>query len=195
MSPQPRRRSGVYPHGGDRPTASSLNWSKGQTIPNLVTVPVKDGKVSFYNHSGGTVHVIADLAGYFTASGGAKFHALAPLRVIDTRAPWFSDGVGEWVPAAPVGARQTQNVRDVGYANAIGVDLNVTVTQGAQPGFMTVYPQGTARPAASNLNWTAGQTIPNHVVVTTSDAGMNSFYNGSPGSVQLIADLNGYYAP
>ncbi|NEA54463.1 right-handed parallel beta-helix repeat-containing protein [Streptomyces sp. SID13666] len=184
----------VYPHGTDRPTASSLNWSKGQTIPNLVTVPVKDGKVSFYNHSDG-VQVLADVTGYFTASGGDKFHAVAPHRVIDTRAPWFADGVGEWIPAAPVGGHQTQGVRDVAYSNAEAVSLNVTVTQGTQIGFMTVYPRDSARPTVSNLNWTAGQTIANQVVVANNEAGMNSFYNASAGSVELIADLNGYYAP
>lgn len=185
----------VYPHGGDRPTASSLNWSKGQTIPNLVTVPVgADGKVSFYNHSDG-VQVIADVTGYFTASGGDKFHALAPERLIDTRAPWFSNASGTWIPAAPVGGGKTQNLRVSGYQNATAVALNVTVTQGTEIGFMTVHPQGTTRPTASNLNWIAGQTIPNQVVVATSNLGMNSFYNASAGSVELIADLNGYYAP
>ncbi|KJY24303.1 right-handed parallel beta-helix repeat-containing protein, partial [Streptomyces sp. NRRL S-495] len=38
----------VYPHGQDRPGASTLNWVAGRTVPNQVTVPVKDGKVSFY---------------------------------------------------------------------------------------------------------------------------------------------------
>ncbi|GAA0700170.1 hypothetical protein GCM10010193_63650 [Kitasatospora atroaurantiaca] len=186
----------AYPHGGDRPTASNLNWSKGQTIPNLVTVPVKDGKVSLYSGGGsGTVQVVADLAGYFTATGGDKYHAVAPRRVIDTRAPWFSDGIGEWQPAKPVGAGQVQVVRDVGYSNATAVALNVTVTGGTAPGYLTVYPQGATRPTASNLNWTAGLTIPNQVVVATSESGQNSFFNGSAGSVELIADINGYYAP
>ncbi len=185
----------VYPHGDSRPKASNLNWSPGETIPNLVTVPVKDGRISFYNGSGGNVHVIADLAGYFTATGGDKYHALAPSRVIDTRAPWFADGVGEWEPAKPIAAGQNQDVRVSGYSGATSVAMNVTVTNTGAPGFMTAFPFRTTMPTASNLNWTAGQTIPNQAVVKVADDGSVSFHNGSGGNVDLIVDLNGYYAP
>ncbi|MFD0570609.1 right-handed parallel beta-helix repeat-containing protein [Kitasatospora gansuensis] len=59
-----------YPEGATRPTASSINWVAGQTIPNQVTVPVIDGKVSFYaGGEGGTVEVLADLAGYYSEKG------------------------------------------------------------------------------------------------------------------------------
>jgi hypothetical protein len=55
----------VYPGGSARPGASSLNFVKGQTIPNLVLVPLGPGNtVTFYNNAG-TVNVIADLVGYY----------------------------------------------------------------------------------------------------------------------------------
>jgi hypothetical protein len=58
----------VYPDGRTRPTASNLNFTAGETIPNLVTVPVgANGKVDFYNFTG-TVNLVADVAGYFTSS-------------------------------------------------------------------------------------------------------------------------------
>jgi hypothetical protein len=39
----------------------------GQTVPNLVVVDVgPDGKVDLYNAHGAT-HVVADVAGWFTA--------------------------------------------------------------------------------------------------------------------------------
>ena len=54
------------------------------------------------------------------------------------------------------------------------VALNVTVAEGGSPtvggGYVTVYPCGT-RPEASNLNFTAGQTIPNSVIAPVSAAG------------------------
>ena len=56
----------VYPDGHTLPNSSNLNWSKGQTIANLVTVPVIDGKVDFHVNTG-SVDVIADLFGYYTA--------------------------------------------------------------------------------------------------------------------------------
>jgi hypothetical protein len=57
----------VYPDGLSRPTVSNLNFSAGETIPNLVVVPVVDGKIVFYNGSGGNVQIVADVEGYFAS--------------------------------------------------------------------------------------------------------------------------------
>ena len=54
----------VYPNGQIRPNSSNLNFITGQTVPNLVIVPVTNGKIDFYNLQG-TVDVIADLFGYY----------------------------------------------------------------------------------------------------------------------------------
>jgi len=56
----------VYPAGQARPTASSLNFGPGQTIPNAVTVklPAGSGKVSIYNNVG-AVDVVVDVNGYY----------------------------------------------------------------------------------------------------------------------------------
>ncbi len=57
----------VWPSGDTRPTASNLNTVPKGTAPNLVTVKLgSGGKVSIYN-SVGTVHVLADVAGYYVA--------------------------------------------------------------------------------------------------------------------------------
>ncbi|MFD9405712.1 PKD domain-containing protein [Streptomyces sp. NPDC059989] len=57
----------AYGYGSARPEASSLNTLPGLTVPNHVTTPVKDGKLSIYNGPwGGSTHVITDLLGYFT---------------------------------------------------------------------------------------------------------------------------------
>src|SRR5260370_594482 len=73
----------VYPDGQPRPGTSSLDFAKGETIPNLVIVPVVDGKVDFYNLAG-TVNIIADLTGYYSA-GGSSFTSAGPTRIMDTR--------------------------------------------------------------------------------------------------------------
>ncbi|MGW7465769.1 hypothetical protein ACWGJT_13945, partial [Streptomyces xantholiticus] len=54
----------VFPNGTTRTSASNLNVVAGQTAPNLVIVPVVNGKVSFYNNAG-SVNLIADVAGYY----------------------------------------------------------------------------------------------------------------------------------
>lgn len=55
----------VWPAGDPRPTASNLNFTPNQTVPNLVITRVgAQGLVSFYNY-GGDSHVIADVMGWF----------------------------------------------------------------------------------------------------------------------------------
>ena len=56
----------VYPGGGDRPTASNLNVSVGQVIPNMVLARIgPEGTVLMYNN-GGVVDLVAEVVGYFT---------------------------------------------------------------------------------------------------------------------------------
>ncbi|WP_405830600.1 hypothetical protein [Streptomyces sp. NBC_00105] len=179
----------VYPNGTTRTSASNLNFTAGQTIPNLVVVPVVNGKVSFYNNAG-SVDLIADVAGYYTTDGsGSTYKPITPTRLMDTRG-----GLG--VPKAKVGQGGTVTLQVAGTAGipASGVTavvLNVTATDPTEGSYVSVYPNGTTRTSASNLNFTAGQTIPNLVVVPVVN-GKVSFYNNA-GSVDLIADVAGYY--
>ncbi|MFJ7591841.1 hypothetical protein ACIQZO_31635, partial [Streptomyces sp. NPDC097617] len=178
----------VYPNGTARTSASNLNFTAGQTIPNLVVVPVVNGKVSFYNHAG-SVDLIADVAGFYTTDGsGSSYKPITPTRLMDTR-----EGLG--VPKAKVGEAGTVTLQVAGTAGipagATAVVLNVTATEPTAGSFVSVYPNGTTRTSASNLNFTAGQTIPNLVVVPVVN-GKVSFYNHA-GSVDLIADVAGFY--
>ncbi|MFF6776519.1 hypothetical protein ACFY8W_23585 [Streptomyces sp. NPDC012637] len=171
----------AYPYGATRPDVSNLNFTAGQTVPNLVIVPVKDGKVTFYNRAG-SVDLIGDVAGYFKQGTGSVFTGMQPKRLMDTR-----NGTG--VPKAKVGAGQTVSLT-VGTKYK-AVVLNVTATNPTEASFVSVYPYGTTRTSASNLNFTAGQTVPNGVIVPVKD-GKITFYNKN-GSVDLIADVTGYY--
>ncbi|MBP0453197.1 N-acetylmuramoyl-L-alanine amidase [Kitasatospora sp. RG8] len=57
---------------------------------------------------------------------------------------------------------------------------------------MIVHPHGTARPDVSNLNFTAGQTRANLVVVPVVDGRVTLFNHW--GSTHVVADLSGYFA-
>ncbi len=55
----------VHPSGTELPLAANLNWSTGQTIPNLVIAKVGvDGNIVLYNDNGES-HFVADIAGWF----------------------------------------------------------------------------------------------------------------------------------
>jgi hypothetical protein len=186
----------AFPSTTVRPTVSNLNFAKGQTVANLVTVPVgPDGKVSLYNGSAGSVDLLADVAGYYaagTATDPGMFAALAPKRILDTR-----NGTG--AAKHVVGAAATLPVTVGGAAgsgvpaDAKAVVLNVTATTPTKTGFVTVFPTGSPKPTVSNLNYTAGRTVPNLVTVALGTSGQVSLYNGSSGTVNLIADVAGYY--
>ena len=77
-------------------------------------------------------------------------------------------------------------------SNAAAVVLNVAVTGTARGGYLTVYPCDAPRPLASNLNYSAGQTIANTVTSKVSAAGKVCIYTSAP--THLIADINGYFA-
>lgn len=183
----------VFPSGSARPVASNLNVLAGQTRPNLVVAKVgADGKVSVYNNAG-AVHVIFDVVGWYGADGvaaRARFNPLPPSRVLDTR-------VGTGGVAAPIGPAATISVKvtGVGGVPATGVSavvLNVTATQPTSESFVTVFPTGAARPLASSINMTSGQTVPNLVVAKVGADGKVSAYNNA-GTAHLIFDVVGWY--
>lgn len=68
--------------------------------------------------------------------------------------------------------------------------LNVTVTNPTADSFLTVYSgDGSSLPAVSNLNFRAGQTVSNLVIVPQ---GTVSLYNHA-GNANVIVDLLGQY--
>lgn len=177
----------VYPAGATRPTASNVNFVRGQTVANLVVVSVgPGGKVTFYN-SAGTVDVIADLAGYYTPTLGALFIGRALDRILDTR-------IGLGASKATSGSRTVTLVVPGLPAGTTAVTINVTITNPTAAGYLTVYPTGKARPTASNLNFVRGLTRANMVIVPVGTGGRISFYN-SAGTVDLVADVAGVYVP
>lgn len=178
----------VYPDGVQRPTASSLNWAPGETRPNLVEVEVgSDGAVDFYN-AAGTTDVVADLEGWVATPStyqgpNGQFLPFTPSRVLDTR-----NGVGGYTQRV---GQQPITVQ-VAQPGEEAVVLNVAVTNPTMASYLTIWPHGAQRPLAANLNFTAGQTVGNRVMVPVSSDGKIDIYNAS-GLVDVVADLNGAF--
>jgi hypothetical protein len=186
----------VWP-GGPLPKTSNLNFVGGiPAIANLVTVGVSPtGMVSIYNALGQT-HVIADVVGWYDQNGsqGTVFNAVSPIRALDTR-----DG-------PPGGQDQGPFVNVTQFAglptNSRAVVANVTATDTTADSYLTVWPSNQPRPNASNLNWRAGQTVPNLVVspIAPQSApaeqgpGHIAVYN-FVGQVHVLVDVVGYFVP
>ena len=177
----------VYPGGAARPNASSLNLVPGDTVANLVTVPVGTGNtVTFYSGSA-DVHLVADLAGAHSTTAGNRLAVLSPRRVMDTR-------TGFYAPQARVAPKTPLTLTVPGVpSGARAVVLTVTGVRPDIATYLTAFPTGTTAPTASNLNLPAGAIVSNQVVVPLG-AGSIDLLSGSA-NLDLVVDLHGYYAP
>jgi uncharacterized protein (DUF1501 family) len=179
----------LWPAGETRPNASSINMIAGQTVANMVLARVGDaGKISIYNETGAT-DVIVDVLGCFDSTASGQYVALTPTRVLDTRlgigAPLARVGVTQLtVPLTGKGGVPTEGVS--------GVMLNVTAVTPNADTFITVFPSGSERPNASNLNLRAGQVVANMVLARLGADGKVLLSNDA-GAVDLIADVVGYF--
>ncbi len=183
----------AYPSGADRPTASTLNFRPGASVANLAVVPLgADGAILLYSSSPEPVHAVIDVLGYVTDGAAVDAGMLAPIgpiRVLDTR---MGLGGAHTVPARGTIRLTVAGVAGVPGSRVAAVVLNLTETKAAAGGYLTAYPTGTTRPTASNSNFVRGQTSAHTVVVRVGPSGEISIYNGSPGSIELVADLQGY---
>lgn len=185
----------AWPAGAARPLASNLNLTAGTTVANLVVAKLgSGGKVALY--SANSTDLIADVVGWFAL--GSELNAMSPARLLDTRAGMPTiDGL-----YAGGGALAEDSELDLAVTGRVGIPasgvdsvvLNVTVTRPTRRGFITVWPSGSARPLASNLNFVPGQTVPNLVIVKVGGNGKVAIYN-SMGSSDLVADVVGWFPP
>lgn len=178
----------LYPCDETLPTASHVNYVAGQTVPNLVTVPVAaDGSVCIFTQA--TTHVIADLAGTYEFGGGEATNPIAPTRIMDTRI-----GTGSAAGKIAGGTPTRLQVAGAGRAvpaGAAAVTMNVTVHDPTSGGFLTVYPCGTEPPVVSNLNFVAQETVPNLVTVKLADDGSVCFLSAA--TTHLIVDVAAWF--
>jgi hypothetical protein len=173
----------VYPCDEGRPLASNLNFAPGQTVANAVAAKV-DGAGRVCVVSTATTHVVVDLDGAYHPGGDDVFTPILPRRVTDTRT------------AGPLGAFVPFAVTVTGGevpADAAAVALNVTVTGPETEGYLTVWPCGSDQPPTSNLNFLAGQTVPNAVTTAVGVAGQVCL--ASAAATHVVVDVDGYHAP
>ncbi len=189
----------VYPAGTPRPLVSNVNFSAGQTVPNLVTVPLSPGGAIDVFNSGSSTDVLVDVTGYYAPGTGAGLVPLPPSRICDTR-PTSQSGITDQCTGKNPGAggnSQTLAVQVTGQggvpSGASAVVANLTVVSPSSGGYLTAYPAGTTKPLASNVNFAAGQTVPNRVIVPLSHSGVLDIFN-SGGSSNVIVDVTGYFS-
>jgi hypothetical protein len=153
-------------------------------------VPVGDrGRVRLLS-SAGSVHLVADLAGWYAPRAAATFRPVDPVRLLDSR--------GRGAPPLRAGGQRDLRVRGAGGvpAGATAVALTVTAVGATASGHVTAYPGGGpagAAPSTSSVNAASPTPVPNLVVVRVgSDGTVRLRVAGSP--MHLLVDVAGFWS-
>ncbi len=147
-----------------------------------------------------------DVNGWFTdatTATGYRYVAASPTRICDTRTTSRS-GITDTCTGQTLGSTNTTTANDEVLkvtaggmsgipANAQALVVNLTAVSPSDPGYVTAYPDGLATaPTAADLNFVPGEVVPNLSVVQLSAAGALDVFNYA-GTVDLVADAQGWY--
>jgi len=148
----------MWPSGTAQPNVSSINSFAGRVLANSVIVPAgADGSIDVFAFD--RTDLLIDINGYFAPDDGVK-------------GLYFTPGV----PCRITGPRELALGNDTAHPLAIvcsivsstpkAYALHVTAQPAGSPApFLTLFPQGEARPNASMLNAFEGQTVTNSAIV------------------------------
>jgi hypothetical protein len=112
----------------------------------------------------------------------------------------WGDGTTEIGTAkAKIGANSDVAVSIAGQdsipAGVTAAAVHITVTDTTSGGWIAGEADGAGTPTTSSLNYGTGQTISNTVIVPVASDGKIELYNGATsGSVDLVADVTGYFS-
>jgi hypothetical protein len=170
----------AYACGSPRPATSNVNPRVGDATPNLAIVALDSTrKVCLFTFS--ATDLVVDATGWFGV-GGDPFHELTPARLVDTRTQGAALPAGTDLPVPITGVPAT----------AVGVAVNVTVTEPSDPGFATVHPCGTAVPPTSTVNYLAGENRANQAMVGLGNGAVCVFVVTA---AHVVVDLAGWFGP
>ena len=183
----------VYPCDAAKPLASNVNFVAGTSVANAVITGLSAAGTVCLFVGTNSVNLVADVSGYFPASSG--YRPVTPARLLDTR-PGESTVDRAQLGAGLTSAGSTLVLPVSGRggvpSDVSAVVLNVTAVGAQGTGVVTVYPCGSPRPLASNLDFVAGTATANAVITGLSPTGTVCLYVGTNG-VNLVADVDGYF--
>jgi hypothetical protein len=186
----------VYPSAN--PAVASVNYAS-LARPNLVLVPVVNGKLTLTNRFA-TTDAIVHIVGYFSSSATGRFVTLAsPIRITDTR----SGNGGLYGPLT----KSIKLAQDAGGLYGVPYDvtgmwigmtaIGLVNNPATGNGYLTIYPNRAPQPHASNLDFTGNRSILNNGIATLSAPAQGQppgFTTADTGaSVNVIEDEYGYF--
>jgi hypothetical protein len=191
--------------GTTPPTASTLNFVGGETVPNMAVVPVTPCSVNpncptaeanlpsiqIKNASSGPVNILIDIWGFYDdGSLGGSFATRFvpqpnPIRIADTRISFGATTLGRG------STRTIYAPTTVADANTALLVQNVTAVPSSAT-YLTLWPAGQSRPNVSSLNPRAHITVANLAYAALGPR-MNFDVFNSTGTTDVISDVAGAF--
>jgi hypothetical protein len=175
----------AYPCDQARPDVSNLNYVAGQTVATLSTVKLSaTGELCLYSF--GATHLLADLAGSYTASATDRLAVTTPFRWFDSREEGITEGDTVW----------EFGVSD-SLASVTAVVANLTATGAQQAGYFTGFDCAPTVPEVSNLNYAPGTDVANlaFVPLGPGQQGGKAFCLYNWGTTHELIDVFGFMTP
>ncbi|MEO3936442.1 hypothetical protein V3N99_06745 [Dermatophilaceae bacterium Soc4.6] len=189
-------------------TTPSLIFPRGTGASNLAIV--ERGDFTYSGPDGGTfpsmhvaastgsgsVHLIVDVIGVFTAPGASQDARFVPLstpqRILDTRTP------GTGGPNLAPGEDRSLSADAVGTTGTTALAANIAVAGPSAPTYVTLYPSDfESRPLASSINAARGDVVASGAVIPLAPTpradsiGFNAF--NAAGTTPLMIDVAGTF--
>ncbi|MGA3211059.1 MAG: choice-of-anchor tandem repeat GloVer-containing protein [Terriglobales bacterium] len=185
----------AWPGGTTQPLISLLNSTDGRIKANaaIMVAGASQGAVSVY--ASNTTNVAIDINGYFTPAGSStlEFYPLTPCRVVDTRRGDGALGGPSLIAATERDFPVQSGVCNIpSTAQAYSLNFTAIPPTGGALGYLTVWPQGEARPTVSTLNDLTGTIVANAAIVAAGTGGGVAVYPSN--DTNLAIDVNGYFA-
>lgn len=178
----------AHPCVDPRPFTASLNYTTGVNLGDEVIVGLDNGDMCVF--SSGATQMTIDVVGYVPAA--STYVPVDPERLLDTRAGGTTvDGDYAGIGAPGDGGMLEVEVENRGsIPNATDmVVVYVAAINADRAGFVTVWDCETEQPLASSLNYVAGTTRGNEVVVALDEFTMCLFTSDE---ADLTVDIVGY---
>ncbi|HSB62949.1 MAG TPA: hypothetical protein VLJ18_02240, partial [Thermoanaerobaculia bacterium] len=126
---------------------------------------------------------------------GTSFFSLVPCRVLDTRNALGALGGPPLLPAGSADRAFAVTGTCGIPVDAAALSVNVTVTNTAGNGYLSLYRGDGARTGTYSISFLTGQTRANNELVQLALDASGSFkvQNAAPGGLDFILDVNGFF--
>jgi hypothetical protein len=174
----------AWPTGQTKPVVASLNAPTGTVVANAAIVKAgTSGSIDIF--ASDVTNLVIDINGYFAPmdTGGLSLYGVTPCRVVDTRQPPGSPPITSLDVAVSASACGIP-------ASAQAHVLSVAAVPPASLGYLTLWPQGQARPVVATLNALDGAITSNLAIVPTTNGSISAFASDA---THLILDISGYF--